>query len=249
MMGDPSAAERSRFVSGAAELFGVPVDVAATAARKHGHMRLLDAALEIVRACKAAPVSEARVNGITWIQTYLGLAFDLDAPRVEQIEIEDIAHALSNICRYNGHCAWHYSVAQHSVYVAQLIEAVEPELALVGLLHDSAEAYIGDWSSPLKQVFRKIAIAVLGLEHDIERVIGERYGVDLVTRNKLIKQADLVTLADEKAALFGPSPRPNWAASSGYAAHEPSGRAIERWTPEYAKARFLSAFERYGGKS
>jgi hypothetical protein len=193
-------------------------------------------------------VEPDRFNGITWIQTYLGLAFDIDAPRPDQIEIEDIAHALSNICRFNGHCAWHYSVAQHSVYVAQLVEAVDPALALTGLLHDSAEAYIGDWSSPLKQVFRKMAAAVLGLEHQIEGAIGERYGVDLVTRNKLIKQADLVTLADEKKALFGPSPRSNWAAASGYALHAPSGRNVENWPPLYAKRRFLEAFERYGGK-
>jgi 5'-deoxynucleotidase YfbR-like HD superfamily hydrolase len=189
------------------------------------------------------------LNGITWIQTYLGLALDLDAPRVDQIEIEDIAHALSNVCRYNGHCAWHYSVAQHSVYVAELVRATAPELALVGLLHDSAEAYIGDWSSPLKQVFRRIAVDVLDIEHNIERVIGARYGVDLVSRNKLIKLADLITLADEKAALFGPSPRPNWAASSGFAPAAPSGRVIERLSPEQAKARFLEAFERFGGQS
>jgi hypothetical protein len=195
----------------------------------------------------SSAIPAERFNGITWIQTYLGLAFDLDAPRVEQIEIEDIAHALSNICRYNGHCAWHYSVAQHSVYVAEIVHATDPRMALVGLLHDAAEAYIGDWSSPLKQVFRRIAVAVLGLEHDIERAIGERYGVDLVTRNRLIKQADLITLADEKAALFGPSPRPNWAASSGFA--PASGRLVERLQPEQAKARFLEAFERFGGKS
>ena len=189
------------------------------------------------------------LNGSSWIQTYLGLALDLDAPRVDQIEIEDIAHALSNVCRYNGHCAWHYSVAQHSVYVAELVRATAPELALVGLLHDSAEAYIGDWSSPLKQVFRRIAVDVLDIEHNIERVIGARYGVDLVSRNKLIKLADLITLADEKAALFGPSPRPNWAASSGFAPAAPSGRVIERLSPEQAKARFLEAFERFGGQS
>jgi len=190
-------------------------------------------------------VSAARFNGITRIQTHLGLAFDLDAPRADQIEIEDIAHALSNVCRYNGHCAWHYSVAQHSVYVAELVHATAPELALVGLLHDAAEAYIGDWTSPLKQLFKRVAIAVLGIEHDIEKAIGARFGVDLVTRNKLIKSADLITLADEKAALFGPSPRPNWAESSGFAPATPSGRVVERLSPEQAKARFLEAFERY----
>lgn len=186
---------------------------------------------------------------MNWIQTYIGLAFELDAPKAEQIEIEDIAHALSNICRYNGHCAWHYSVAQHSIYVAELVYATDPTQALAALLHDSAEAYLGDWSSPLKQCMRRIAVAVLGLEHDIELVIGERYGVDLYPTARLVKQADLILLADEKAALFGPSPRADWTAASGFAPATPSGREIEHWHPEHAKARFLEAFERYGGQS
>lgn len=70
-------------------------------------------------------------------------------PKPEEIFIEDIAHALSNICRYNGHTKEFYSVAQHSVLVSKYCK---PEHALHGLLHDAAEAYVGDMVRPIKNM-------------------------------------------------------------------------------------------------
>jgi len=91
-----------------------------------------------------------------WIQTYTGKQFFLDEITAEQIDIKDIAHALSLICRYTGHCAEFYSVAQHSILVSQQLP---DELKLDGLMHDAAEAYIGDISTPLKSLlpeYRKL---------------------------------------------------------------------------------------------
>src|ERR1017187_6756440 len=90
-----------------------------------------------------------------FIQTYTGKVFDFDDPQPEQIDILDIAHALSNLCRFGGHTRWHYSVAQHSIYVSRLcglgaLAPVWPMDALYGLLHDAAEAYCVDVPRPIK---------------------------------------------------------------------------------------------------
>lgn len=84
---------------------------------------------------------------MSWLQTYTGRRIELFDPRPEQIDIEDIAHALAHECRYAGHVKEFYSVAQHSVIVSRLCE---PQDALWGLLHDGAEAYLGDVVKPLK---------------------------------------------------------------------------------------------------
>ena len=76
-----------------------------------------------------------------------GGVVDVLNPARDSIHLEDIAHALSMLCRYGGHLLEHYSVAQHSCLVAQLLE---PRLRVYGLLHDAAEAYLGDVVTPLK---------------------------------------------------------------------------------------------------
>ncbi|MDP2746164.1 phosphohydrolase [Pseudomonas sp.] len=89
---------------------------------------------------------------MTWILTNSARAFDLLNPHAENVITTDLAHALSMVCRFNGHCAHHYSVAQHSLLVAYIIEQEggTPEEQLAGLLHDGTEAYISDLTRPLK---------------------------------------------------------------------------------------------------
>ena len=83
-----------------------------------------------------------------WIATHAGRRFYFEAPHPDDVDITDVAHALSNLCRFTGHVNRFYSVAEHSINVSLL---VPPEDALQGLLHDAHEAYIGDCSSPLKR--------------------------------------------------------------------------------------------------
>jgi len=89
-----------------------------------------------------------------FIHTWTGGVFYLTDPRPEEVFIEDIAHALSLQCRFNGHIAEHYSVAEHSIMVSNIAEeeTKDYQLALTALLHDSAEAYLGDVVSPLKKL-------------------------------------------------------------------------------------------------
>lgn len=95
---------------------------------------------------------------MTWILTYTGKHFDLLDPQPDMVCIEDIAHSLSNLCRFNGHTEGFYSVAQHSVNVMKEVYARDylapRRLLLTALLHDAAEAYIGDLSSPLKKAMK-----------------------------------------------------------------------------------------------
>lgn len=85
---------------------------------------------------------------MSWIQTYSGLAFDPFMPSFADIRIEDIAHQLALTNRYGGATKVPYSVAQHSVLVAGF---VPPESRLAALLHDAAEAYLGDVPAPIRR--------------------------------------------------------------------------------------------------
>src|SRR5512146_2196359 len=105
-----------------------------------------------------------------WIQTYTGRQFWPFNPHPEDVRAEDIAHALSQVCRYQGHCLEFYSVAQHSVLVSY---AVPDHLALWGLLHDAAEAYLADIARPLKHAFPYF----MGVEEEIEKVIAFRFAL------------------------------------------------------------------------
>lgn len=90
------------------------------------------------------------------ISTVTGRRFNPTAPEIKDITIEDIAHALSMLCRANGHFKMFYSVAQHSINCAMEAKArgLSEEIQLIGLLHDASEAYIGDMTRPLKRQLR-----------------------------------------------------------------------------------------------
>lgn len=135
-----------------------------------------------------------------WIQTYLGKQFWPLSPRHEDIEIVDIAHALSNICRYGGHCNSFYSVAQHCVLVS---ETVPPEFALYGLLHDASEAYLIDVPRPIKHA--KGMETYRSAEAWLESTIYERFGLESEAP-PCIKIADNQLLRTEQRDLMKEAP-------------------------------------------
>jgi len=167
---------------------------------------------------------------MSYISTYLGHRFFPLEPRIDQIHIEDIAHGLAYTCRFNGQTTHFYSVAQHSLMVCDL---VSEEHKLAALLHDAAEAYLGDMVKPLKRLLPEFA----AIEHRVSAIIAETFDIP-ESDHSLIKQADLIALATEKRDLMPNSTEP-WLELTGYA---PLPSAIIPLPPQVAKQAFLAAF-------
>lgn len=134
-------------------------------------------------------------NTEPFIETFTGKRFYFLDPTEESICIEDIAHALSNKCRFAGHCRDFYSVAEHSLIVSLL---VPEDLALPALLHDAAEAYLEDIPSPIKPFFKEYK----EMENKILDVIVSKWGFNLSPNCEEIKIADKVQLRSEARHLL-----------------------------------------------
>jgi hypothetical protein len=170
-----------------------------------------------------------------WIQTFTGKQFwPLDA-RPEEVCIEDIAHALSNLCRFGGHCREFYSVAQHSVLVAR--HSVKYN-AVQCLLHDATEAYLVDVPRPIK----KSLVTYQEIEAALADVIGKRFGVCLKPLYVLTHLADECALRTEQRDLMAKPPRP-WAENSWV---ETWPEKITPWSPKKAERVFLAAAKKLG---
>lgn len=141
--------------------------------------------------------------------TYRGISVPIKHPETRHIFIEDIAHALSYACRFNGHCSRFYSVAQHSVNVSLM---VRKEFAFPALLHDAAEAYLGDFIAPLKQHFRNSGVTAFDiLEEKFMRVILDRFMLTRLYGSREcqaeIKQADSESVYHELIELTNYTPK------------------------------------------
>jgi hypothetical protein len=166
----------------------------------------------------------------TWLQTYTGRRFFPLEPNPSDIDIEDIAHALSMQCRFSGHCHRFYSVAEHCFWVSSALPA---EYAAWGLLHDAAEAYLVDLARPVKREMASYRIA----EANLMRAICSRFGLTPV-EPVAVKRADEMLLAAEARVLMAPLVE-GWGIDE---AEEWSGR-LECWEPRVAEGMFL---ERWG---
>jgi uncharacterized protein len=168
------------------------------------------------------------------ILTHSGQIFNLLDPAHSPIDINDIAHALSHLCRFTGHTREFYSVAQHSVHVSHLCH---PANALAGLLHDAAEAYVGDVSSPLKSLLPEYRI----IENRIQAAINCKFGAGPFTSAERddVKHCDLVMLATERRDLMPAMLGDVWPIIK----HIPTrAERIQPWSAELAKFNFLMRF-------
>jgi hypothetical protein len=162
---------------------------------------------------------------MSWIQTFTGRRFFPLGPKPGDLDLRDVAHALSLQCRFNGHCLRFYSVAEHSVRVSR---ALPLGLAAWGLLHDAAEAYLSDLPSPIKRQMPLFQDA----ENKLLVVIAERFGL-CWPMPELVARADLLLLATEARDLMAPPPEP-WRLEA-----DPLEERIEPWTPAEAEHAFL----------
>lgn len=170
-----------------------------------------------------------------WIQTMSGKSFHPFNPSKEEIVIEDIAHGLSNTCRFGGQCSHFYSVAQHCCLMAELV----PRYARFwALMHDAAEAYIGDMPTPIKEGLPEFK----QMEDKILDLIIEEFNIPITTHtHSLVKKADRWLCAMEARKLMD---RPDWAEevlATPYFVN-PKQITIEEWSPNRAKTTFVLKF-------
>lgn len=140
-------------------------------------------------------------NG-NWMETYTGKRFYPLDPRPDDVCLEDIAHALSLACRYNGHSKFFFSVAQHSLNCREMAERMGliKQVQLLCLLHDAAEAYIGDMVRPMKPLFLQFEV----MENKIQKVIYEALGVKEPDRQEreIVSRIDNIQLVTEAKVLM-----------------------------------------------
>lgn len=177
-----------------------------------------------------------------WVMTASGLAFYPLAPRVEDVRLDDIAHALAAVARFGGAAREPYSVAQHSVLVSLEMERSADGSGggrawhdgLYGLLHDAAEAYLGDVPRPLKQL--EAFAPYREAEQRLQRVIYAAFGLDAVEPARL-KTIDRRMLRTEQQFLMPPA-----VPGEGRDDVAPFPIGIVPWPFRFSKAAFLRRY-------
>lgn len=166
-----------------------------------------------------------------WITTISGRKFHFSPVDPEEIFIEDIAHGLAHVCRWGGHVEEFYSVAQHSVIMSKLTDA---KFALVALMHDASESYIGDIVRPLKRMIPQYGV----MEEQIMLAISVRFGFEWPMPEE-VKVLDNAMITQEHNTLRGAQDRRVWDPTETYGYNIPD---INPWSPNLAKKQFLKRF-------
>lgn len=178
-----------------------------------------------------------------FIETYSGRTFRPLTPVRAGIVVGDIAHALSNQCRYSGHTRWFYSVGEHSVRVSELLGSCgySKSVQLWGLLHDASEAYLVDLPTPLKSDLT-LGPVYKRAEKRLMRSVCKRFKLQ-ISAPPAVHTADAVLLATEVRDLMH-GDRPYWKKLT----ERPLPERIRPWSAAVAEYEFLRRFYALGGK-
>ncbi len=184
-----------------------------------------------------------------WQRMLSGRRLDLLDPSPLDIEIEDIAHGLSRVARWNGQtsCEWAFSVAQHSLLVEDLVARLKPAAPaawrLAALLHDAPEYVIGDLITPFKAA---VGLDYRVFEKKLMQAIHIRFGLPSALPQPavlLIKRADRASAHLEAVELAGFSVSEAAKLFGRRLGIEPA--KLDPWPPNLAKARFLERFDAF----
>lgn len=148
------------------------------------------------------PSSFQAISGTgDWIQTFSGRQFWPLDPQPEHVHIEDIAHSLSHLCRYAGHCTRFYSVAEHSLLLTWTLRRHGHGLEVQkwALIHDAPEAYIVDMPRPIKRRMKEYK----AVENLVEAAIALRFDLPLVIP-EIVHEYDSRICNDEREHMMNP---------------------------------------------
>lgn len=169
-----------------------------------------------------------------WIGLLSGAQFNYNRPEESDVTLDDLASALSNICRFSGHLPAFYSVAQHLVNCSRL---VPDESAYDALMHDTAEAFTNDLPTPLKWAFPIFK----ELEVSIESAMAKKFGFTY-PYSDAVKKADTEMLILEK--LYVKNDHRVWPHYEGIEVdHLKELVDLNPWQPRRAKREFLERYE------
>ena len=171
------------------------------------------------------------------VHTFSGLLINPLDLQPEDVVLEDIAHHLSNQCRFSGGTRWHYSVAQHAWIVSYDSEVVSAGREWDALHHDDAEWVLQDMAKPLKTDPR-LGQAYRGCEKRIERVLAPILDVTFPLEDPdkcVVKAADIRCLVTEARDLM--HGHEHW---TYYSDIVPYTTTIKKWSPEKAKRKWLA---------
>lgn len=168
-----------------------------------------------------------------WMITYTGRKFYPFDPRPEDINIFDIAHHLSNICRYTGAVSKFYSVAQHCVMGSHICTGNPFRF----LMHDATEAYLVDVPRPIKhaiefKTYREV-------EHRLEKVLLPIFGITNIEMPPDVARVDFFMCVWEGVSLMPMVPDSHW---GKYRDEVDGWPGIDPWLPEVAESKFLDRF-------